>query len=181
MKTSPNSRTSVSLLSCLLSSLLLAGCAGTQSAHGDAYDEPVVPGQTRLLNLTGNPTTEGAAEVYFSASSRTEMLVTFRDRLVAFEVDGKTLPGASRGNQLTYPTGYQALALSPGVHSISYCHVTRSDLATGVRLCNFTIREFNFEPNARYMVDKNLDVRHNRSGNTTTETVRVRTDMQRIR
>jgi hypothetical protein len=159
----------------------MVGCAGTHNPYGDEYDEPVVPGKTRLFNLTGSPTTEGSAEVYFAASSRVEMLVTFRDRLLAVQVDGKALPGTNKGGQLSYPTGYQAIALTPGIHSISYCHVTRSGLATGVKLCNFSIKDYNFEPNARYMVGEELSARHGRIGNTTTETVSVGTNITRLR
>lgn len=174
-------KTSLLLTGLLAASLLLAGCAGTHSPYGDEYDEPVVPGKTKLLNLTGNPTTQGSAEVYFAASSRVEMLVTFRDRLLAFQVDGKNLPGADKGSQLSYPTGYQAIALIPGIHSISYCHVTRSGFATGVKLCDFRIRDYNFEPNARYMVGEDLNLRHSQIGNMTTQALRVRTNILRLK
>lgn len=176
-----STKTPLLLTGLLAASLLLAGCAGTHSPYGDEYDEPVVPGKTKLLNLTGNPTTEGSAEVYFAASSRVEMLVTFRDRLLAVQVDGKDLPGANKGGQLSYPTGYQAIALTPGIHSISYCHVTRSGLATGVKLCDFSIKDYNFEPNARYMVGENLKLSSSYMGNTTSQSINVRTHIMRLK
>ena len=161
--------------------LLLSGCAGTQNPRGEEYDEPVIPGQTRVLNLTGNLDTDGAAEVYFSASSRIEMLVTFRDRLVAVEVDGKLLPVADKGGQVTYSTGYQAIALSPGIHTVSYCHVTRSAIATGARICGLTVKDFNFEPNARYMVGESVNVTHSMTGSSTLQNLHVRTGITRVR
>ena len=160
--------------------LLCAGCAGTKGPDGQDYEETVVPGKTALLNLTGKLTTTGAAEVYFGASQRVEMMVKFHDRLLAFQVDGQNLPGADKGNQVTYPTGYQAIALSPGVHSISYCHLTRSTLATGVAMCNFKINDFNFESGARYMVLGDIAVNTGSIGKDMVQTANVRTRMIRL-
>lgn len=158
-----------------MSSMLLIGCAGIKDPLGYKYEEMVIPGKTKLLNLTGMPSTLGASEVYFSATQRTEMMVKFHDRLLAIQVDGKDLPGVSRGNNFTYPTGYQAIALSPGLHSISYCHTTRSALATGVSMCNFKITDFNFEPNTRYMVQGSIAVDTDWIGNTMSQRANVRT------
>lgn len=121
---------------------------------------------------------EGAAEVYFSASSRQGMMVTFRDRLIAYGVDGVNLPGAKVGNGAT---GYQAIALTPGVHSVSYCHTTRSDLATGVVICNFEIKDYKFEANARYMVSEAVNVRSVPIGSGSSEQVSVRTTIRKIK
>lgn len=164
----------------IISTTFLVGCAGTSSSNGQAYEDTVAPGRVKLLNLTGASTTDGAAEVYFSSSQRTEAGIVFRDRLVAIQVDGKDLPGADRGNKITYPTGYQAIALTPGVHSISYCHMTRSALATGVWSCNFKINEFNFEPNARYMVQGNVKVSAEMIGNSITQTANVKTGIYKL-
>lgn len=160
-----------------LFSLILSGCASTTNPAGITYDDLVVPGKTKVLNLTGMPTTEGAAEVYFGASSRVEMMITFRDRLIAFQLDGVDLPGAQPGST---PTGYQAIAVSPGVHTISYCHTTRSDLGTGVVLCNFKVKDFNFEPNARYMVVGNIGITAGSSSGTISQTTSVRTNMVKL-
>jgi hypothetical protein len=164
----------------LFVTLLLAGCAGTSGPDGQDYEEQVIPGKTALLNLTGQPSTTGAAELYFSASQRIEMMVTFHDRLLAFQVDGKYLPGASKGNKVTYPTGYQAIALSPGIHTISYCHMTRSTLATGVAMCNFEIVDFNFEANTRYMVMGNIAINSEQIGNLNSQVANVRTRMVKL-
>jgi hypothetical protein len=164
----------------IISTAFLAGCAGTNSPNGHAYEDTVAPGKVKLLNLTGASTTDGAAEVYFSSSQRTEAAVVFRDRLVAIQVDGKDLPGVDRGNKITYPTGYQAIALTPGVHSISYCHMTRSALATGVWGCNLKINDFNFEPNARYMVQGNVKVSTGTIGNSITQTANVKTGIYKL-
>lgn len=136
--------------SVLFVAMLCTSCSGTKDPYGQEYSDAVIPGKTVLLNWTGQPTTTNSAELYFSASQRTEMFVKFQDRLLAIQVDDKDLPGANRG--LVYPTGYQAIALSPGVHSVSYCHMTRSALATGVGMCDFKIKDFNFKANTRYML-----------------------------
>lgn len=154
--------------------ILLGGCASGLSPTGEPYHEPVAPGKAKLLNWTGSPTMEGAAEVYFSASSRRELMVTFRDRLLAYRVDGVDLPGAKVGNGAT---GYQAIALSPGVHSISYCHTTKSDLGTGVVMCNFEIENHEFEANARYMVSETVFVRPAPMGG---ERISVHTRMNKL-
>jgi hypothetical protein len=154
--------------------LFLSGCASSLNPLGEQYHEPVAPGITKPLNWTGKPTTEGAAEVYFGASSRREFMITFRDRLLAYRVDGVDLPGVKVGNGAT---GYQAIALSPGVHSISYCHTTKSDLATGVVMCDFEIKDYQFEANARYMVSESVVVQSVMGG----ERVSVRTRMDKIK
>jgi hypothetical protein len=105
------------------------------------------------------------------------MGVTFRDRLIAFQVDGKNLPGAEAGYT---PTGYQALALAPGVHTISYCHTTRSSLGTGVVMCKFKVQDFTFESDARYMVVENVNVSTGRAGSAIGETVSVRTNVVKM-
>lgn len=161
-------------------SILLVGCAGTSTPNGRLYEDIVIPGKTELLNLTGTSSTAGAAEVYFNSSQRTEAMVVFSDRLIAIQLDGKDLPGADRGNKFTYPTGYQAIALSPGIHSISYCHATRSALATGVWMCNYKITDFNFEPNGRYMVQGNITVSTGSIGQTMTQTANVKTGIYKL-
>lgn len=155
----------------------LSGCASNTNPAGDSYDEPVVPGKTKLLNLTGQASTEGAAQVYISASSRNEMMVTFRDRLIAYQVDGKDLPGAKAGYT---PTGYQALALAPGVHSISYCHTTKSDLGTGMNMCRFKIDAFNFEANARYLVIEKVSVTNSSVGGGISQSANVGTSIMKL-
>jgi hypothetical protein len=165
-----------SLISIVLC-LALCSCASTTNPQGNSYDETVTPGKTKLLNLTGQPTTESAAEVYFDASSRTEMMISFHDRLIAFQVDDVDLPGANGGYT---PTGYQALALSPGIHTVSYCHTTRSDLGTGAVMCKFKIKDFNFEPGARYRVFEIVSVTHGPSG-TGGQTMTVNTNIMKLK
>lgn len=154
-----------------LFSLILAGCASTTDPWGAQYEESVIPGKTKVLNMTGKSTTDGATEIYFGASSRVEMMVTFKDRLIAFQLDGENLPGAKAGHS---PTGYQAVAVNPGVHTISYCHTTKSTLGSGVVMCDFVLKDFNFEPNARYMVVGNIDVRSGNSSGSQTTSVRTK-------
>jgi hypothetical protein len=157
--------------------IAITGCASIKTPSGSDYDEPVIPGKTKVLNMTGKPTTEGAAEIYFGASSRVEMMITFRDRLVAFELDDVTLPGAKSGYT---PTGYQAIAVTPGVHTISYCHITRSDLGTGVVMCDFKVKNYNFEADSRYMVIGAIGVRAGSSSGTTGQTATVRTNIVKL-
>lgn len=161
----------------LIISIGLTGCASIKNPSGSDYDEPVIPGKTKLLNMTGKPTTEGAAEIYFSASSRVEMMITFRDRLIAFELDGVPLSGAKTGYA---PTGYQAIAVTPGVHTVSYCHITRSDLGTGVTMCDFKVKNYNFEADSRYMIIGAVSVRAGTSYGTTGQTAIVRTKIVKL-
>lgn len=155
----------------------LVGCASTKNPSGSDYDEPVMPGKTKLLNMTGKPTTEGAAEIYFSASSRVEMMITFRDRLIAFGLDGVPLPGAKAGYT---PTGYQAIAVPPGIHTISYCHITRSDLGTGGAMCGFKVENHNFEAGSRYMILGAISVRAGTSSGTSGQTATVSTRLVKL-
>jgi hypothetical protein len=160
--------------------VFLVGCAGTNNPNGKPYEDVVSPGKVELLNLTGEKSTAGAAEVYFSTSQRTEAMVVFKDRLIAIQVDGKDLPGADRGDKFTYPTGYQAIALKPGIHSISYCYATRSTLGTGIWGCNLKISNFNFEPDARYMVQGQTTVSTGSIGNTMTQAARVTSGIYKL-
>lgn len=157
-------------------SLSLGGCASTTNPMGEGYEDPVVPGKIKLLNLTGRPTTEGAAEIYFSASSRKEMGATVRDRLIAFQVDGKKLNGAEAGYT---PTGYQALALAPGVHTISFCYTTRS-VWSGLVMCEFKVDDFTFESNTRYMVVDNLEYSMRYEGISIAREMAVRTNVLKL-
>lgn len=132
-----------------ISGLLIAGalaaCASGGSPMGGEYDEPVMVGKTLPLNLTGNPSTNGAAEVYFEAREHDGK----HDKLLAILVDGEAL--ANTNPSLLNIKGYQALALKPGVHSIGYCFHGKAMFGS-VGSCKFLIDKFNFEAGTRYMV-----------------------------
>ena len=82
----------------------------------------------------------------------TALGVPFHRLLLATHVDGQQLPDAGRHSTLDV-SGKQALRLTPGKHSLSWCWVSISALGTGGAKCGFGAKDVEFRAGQRYVVD----------------------------
>lgn len=130
---------------------LVSGCSSGGNYRYRDFQREVSQETVTPLNLSkGN--TEGPI-IYFQSKNETSLLIPYHRLLLVHTVDGKTLPGVESFSMLHYDVllGYQAIKLTPGMHSIKYCWVSFSKLGGGSK-CNFQASNIQFDKNTAYMV-----------------------------
>ncbi|MEZ0529850.1 hypothetical protein ACAW48_11430 [Pseudomonas sp. Env-37] len=93
-----------------------------------------------------------APVVYFATTRFRGLGVKFHRLLLATHVDDQLLEGSGRRSILDV-SGKQALRLTPGKHSLSWCWVSMNALGTGGAKCGFGARDVEFRAGQRYVVD----------------------------
>lgn len=144
-------RTSLLLHLKLPAVLLMAGlstaCSNYQykDYQGDWAPEMMTP-----YDLSANQ--PNAPVVYFATTRYRALGVPFHRLLLATHVDGQLLEGAGRRSILDV-SGKQALRLTTGKHSLSWCWVSMNALGTGGAKCGFGAQDVEFHSGQRYVVD----------------------------
>ncbi|WP_081951553.1 hypothetical protein [Pseudomonas cremoricolorata] len=125
--------------------LMTSACSNHQyKTYVGSLDDPAI----QVLDLS-----EGAANapiLYFDTRQFRELGVPFHRLLLAVRVDGKQLPDAGKHSILNY-SGYQALRLAPGEHSVEWCWVSMNKLGTGGGKCGFGAPALNLEAGKHYL------------------------------
>lgn len=135
-----------------LSTLLLLAALGSgcSSYHYKDYQGDWAPESMTPYDLSDN--SADAPLVYFATTRYRALGVPFHRLLLATHVDGKLLEGAGRRSILDV-SGKQALKLTPGKHSLSWCWASMNALGTGGAKCGFGAQDIEFEAGQRYIVD----------------------------
>ncbi|QLF93425.1 hypothetical protein HW090_09535 [Pseudomonas sp. ABC1] len=125
--------------------LMTSACSNHQyKSYVGNVDDPAM----QVLDLSEGAT--DAPVIYFDTTQYRDLGVPFHRLLLAIRVDGKQLPEAGKHSILNY-SGYQALRLSPGQHSLEWCWVSMNKLRTGGGQCGFVAPALNFEAGKRYL------------------------------
>ena len=131
--------------------LLVAGLAsGCSSYHYKDYQGDWVPEAMTPYDLSGNAA--DAPVVYFATTRFRTLGVPFHRLLLATHVDNELLEGAGRSSLLNV-SGKQALRLTPGKHSLSWCLASMNALGSGGAKCGLEARDVEFRAGQRYVVD----------------------------
>lgn len=141
-------RTSLLKLSAVLFTASLAG--GCSNYHYKDYQGEWAPEKMTPYDLSNN--SAEAPVVYFQTMKYRALGVPFHRFLLATHVDDHLLEGAGRASILDV-SGKQALRLTPGKHSLTWCWVSMNALGTGGAKCGFTARDVEFQAGQRYIVD----------------------------
>lgn len=125
--------------------LLMTACSSHQYKDyvGD-IDDPAL----EILDLS-----EGAADapvIYFDTLQYREVGIPFHRLFLATRADGKLLPDAGKKSIMDY-SGYQALRMTPGEHSLEWCWVSMNKLGTGGGKCGFVVPSLHLEAGKRYL------------------------------
>lgn len=123
----------------------LAGCSNYQYKN---YQTKVDSDQIIPYDLSNGA--KDAAVVYFDTLAYRDVGIPFHRLLLATRVDGVTLKNAGRFSILDI-SGYQALKLAPGEHSLEWCWVSMNALGTGGANCGFGAPKVVLKPNKRYL------------------------------
>lgn len=134
------------LITVILSSLFLSACSGY---HYKNYQPQIIPNEVDILDLSDN--TPGSATIYFDSITYRDVGIPFHRLLLATKVDGVQLKDAGRFSLLDI-SGYQAIKVSAGSHSLEWCWVSMNSLGTGGAKCDFRLVNFEFEENKRYLI-----------------------------
>ncbi|TBU91266.1 hypothetical protein DNK34_18920 [Pseudomonas dryadis] len=144
---------SSSFSSCLKLSAVLLIAALTSACsnyHYKDYQGDWAPESMTPYDLSDNAA--DAPVVYFATTRFRGLGVPFHRLLLATHVDDQLLEGAGRRSILDV-SGKQALRLTPGKHSLSWCWASMNALGTGGAKCGFAARDVEFLPGQRYIVD----------------------------
>lgn len=135
-----------------LPAVLLITCLTTACSnyHYKDYQGDWVPDLMTPYDLSNN--TANAPVVYFATTRFRGLGIKFHRLLLATHVDDQLLEGAGRRSILDV-SGKQALRLTPGKHSLSWCWVSMNALGTGGAKCGFGARDVEFRAGQRYVVD----------------------------
>ncbi|WP_439850000.1 hypothetical protein ACTACG_17115 [Pseudomonas syringae] len=118
--------------------------------HYKDYQGDWVPELMTPYDLSNNAV--DAPVVYFATIRFRELGVKFHRFLLATHVDDQLLEGAGRRSILDI-SGKQALRLTPGKHSLTWCLVSMNALGTGGAKCDISARDVEFRAGQRYVVD----------------------------
>jgi len=136
------------LSTALLAAALTTACSNNY--HYKDYQGEWAPELMKPYDLSDN--TIDAPVVYFATIKYRALGVPFHRLLLATAVDDQPLPGAGRRSILDV-SGMQALKLTPGKHSLTWCWVSMNALGTGGAKCGFGARDVEFRAGQRYVVD----------------------------
>ncbi|WP_026145604.1 hypothetical protein [Pseudomonas asplenii] len=145
-------RSLLPLSSLKLSAALLAATLSTACSnyHYKDYQGDWAPELMKPHDLSDNAA--DAPVVYFATVRYRALGVPFHRLLLVTEVDDQRLPGAGRRSILDV-SGMQALKLTPGKHSLTWCWASMNALGTGGAKCGFNARDVEFLAGQRYVVD----------------------------
>ncbi|MDQ0740246.1 hypothetical protein [Pseudomonas sp. W4I3] len=144
---SPSLLSSLKLLAVLLIAGLTTACS---NYHYKDYQGDWAPELMTPYDLSNNAA--NAPVVYFATTRFRGLGVKFHRLLLATHVDDQLLEGAGRRSILDV-SGKQALRLTPGKHSLTWCWVSMNALGTGGAKCGFSARDVEFNAGQRYVVD----------------------------
>jgi len=144
---SPSLLSSLKLLAVLLMAGLTTACS---NYHYKDYQGDWAPELMTPYDLSNNAA--NAPVVYFATTRFRGLGVKFHRLLLATHVDDQLLEGAGRRSILDV-SGKQALRLTPGKHSLTWCWVSMNALGTGGAKCGFGARDVEFKAGQRYVVD----------------------------
>lgn len=144
---SPSFLSSLKLLAVLLIAGLTTACS---NYHYKDYQGDWAPELMTPYDLSNNAA--NAPVVYFATTRFRGLGVKFHRLLLATHVDDQLLEGAGRRSILDV-SGKQALRLTPGKHSLTWCWVSMNALGTGGAKCGFGARDVEFKAGQRYVVD----------------------------
>lgn len=144
---SPSLLSSLKLLAVLLIAGLTTACS---NYHYKDYQGDWAPELMTPYDLSNNAA--NAPVVYFATTRFRGLGVKFHRLLLATHVDDQLLEGAGRRSILDV-SGKQALRLTPGKHSLTWCWVSMNALGTGGAKCGFGARDVEFNAGQRYVVD----------------------------
>ncbi|KIH82806.1 hypothetical protein [Pseudomonas batumici] len=135
----------------LAAALLAAGLTtACSNYHYKDYQGDWAPESMAPYDLSDNST--DAPVVYFATTRFRALGVPFHRLLLATHVDDKLLEGAGRRSILDV-SGKQALRLTPGKHSLSWCWASMNAMGTGGAKCGFGARDVEFRAGQHYVVD----------------------------
>lgn len=133
------------MLGIALALLMTSACSNYQyKTYAGNVDDPTI----RILDLS-----DGAANapvIYFDTVQYRALGIPFHRLLLAVRVDGEVLPNAGKHSILSY-SGYQAIRLAPGQHSVEWCWVSMNKLGTGGGKCGFSAPNLSLEAGKRYL------------------------------
>ncbi|MGB4075375.1 hypothetical protein [Pseudomonas sp.] len=130
-------------------SLALGACSGFNYKD---YQGQIDPAVIKPYDLSGR--TPGAPIIYFDTTTYRDLGVPFHRLLLATHVDDQHLAGAGRGEFYDF-SGYQAVKVTPGKHSLQWCWVSKNSLGTGGGTCSFRAGDVEFKAGQRYLVTWN--------------------------
>jgi hypothetical protein len=142
----------------LIACISFSGCTYTYKD----YKAKVEPGKMELLDLSNNE--PNAPEVYFDSNTWRSLGIPFHTLLIAVSMDGKMLEGAGftsiglGGTRAS--SGYQALKITSGVHSLSWCWDSSNGIFGGGSMCGFDLTNFDFESGKRYLISWESSSQH---------------------
>lgn len=124
---------------------LASGCSNHQyKTYSGNIDDPSI----LILDLSNGAT--DAPVIYFDTMQYRDLGVPFHRLLLAVQVDGKALPNAGRHSLMNF-SGYQALRLPPGMHTLEWCWVSMNKLGTGGGMCGLGANGIKLEAGKRYL------------------------------
>ncbi|MBA3582801.1 MAG: hypothetical protein H0W44_10155 [Gammaproteobacteria bacterium] len=119
------------------------------------YDEIVVPGKTKILNLSDTENSTERSEIYLdsdaSGSHHRFWLATYVDGVPVPKYLQKVKNDLNSKNQ-----GAQAIALTPGKHTIQLCWISVSRLGGG-ETCGQTIKDVDYQKGKVYWLKSAYD------------------------
>lgn len=122
-----------------------SGCSNYQyKTYMGNVDDPTI----KILDLSGG--SADAPVIHFDTMQYRDLGVPFHRLLLAVQVDGKRLPHAGRHSLLNF-SGYQAVRLAPGKHTIEWCWISMNKLGTGGGMCGLGATGIELEAGKRYL------------------------------
>ncbi|MBF4210224.1 hypothetical protein EI533_21085 [Pseudomonas donghuensis] len=141
------SLSSLKLPAVLLMTGLISACSNYHYKH---YQADWAPESMTPYDVSNKAV--DAPEVYFATVRYRALGVPYHRLLLVTHVDDQLLEGAGRRSILDV-SGQQALRLTPGKHSLTWCWASMNALGTGGAKCGFTARDVEFRAGQRYIVD----------------------------
>lgn len=127
---------------------MLGLASGCSNYHYKTYAVDKEDPTLEVLDLS-----DGAADasiIHFDTTRYRDVGIPFHRLLLAISVDGKPLAAAGRHSLLNF-SGYQAVRLTPGEHSLEWCWISMNALGTGGGTCGFGVPRLDFAAGKRYL------------------------------
>lgn len=124
---------------------LVSGCSNHQyKKYSGNVDDPAI----QILDLSNG--TADAPVMHFDTVQYRDVGIPFHRLLLAVQVDGTRLPHAGRHSLMNF-SGYQAIRLAPGKHTIEWCWISMNKLGTGGGICGLGVYDIELEAGKRYL------------------------------
>lgn len=122
-----------------------SGCSNHQyKSYLGNVDDPAI----EILDLSNG--TPDAPVIHFNTMQYRDVGIPFHRLLLAIQVDGTRLPHAGRHSLMNF-SGYQAIRLAPGKHSIEWCWISMNKLGTGGGICGLGANGIELKAGKRYL------------------------------